>query len=137
MALLSKQNLQSRFDAWKAGAAGSWRMKLFQNNLTPDPTNVVGDFTESTFTGYASVLFGVLGADTWDGVNFKWTCTVPSFNYTGTGVSNQNVYGYYIIDGGGVLVASKRFAGAPFLCGVSGTSIGVTISMEDLSEFLS
>ena len=30
-------------------------LRLFKNNFTPDPSNILSDFTEADFTGYAAV----------------------------------------------------------------------------------
>ena|ERR1043165_556607 len=137
MAILSKDCLQDRIDAWAATMPGGWTVRLFKNNLTPTPANVVGDFVESTFTGYAPQALAALGADTWDGVNYVWSKTAGTYNFSGAGVANENVYGYYVLDNTGKLIWSKRFAGAPLVCGVAGTTIQVIASIDDANHYSS
>lgn len=136
MALLSKTALQSLMDSWAATFSGALHVRLFKNNLTPTPDNVVGDFTESTFTGYAAISFGSLGADGWtDTPIYQWAKTAGTYTFNGTGGVNENVYGYYVTDGGGNLLFSHRFAGAPLVCGVGGTSIQVNLTLVNQNLF--
>lgn len=87
-------------------------IRLFSNNLTPTPENVLADFTESAWTGYAEA-----GPLVW-GVPFLAPDAVikvaaASVQFTQTGViSTGTSYGWYMVgDPGGAeyLVASQRF----------------------------
>jgi len=84
-------------------------LKLFTNNITPGTTTVVGDLTEAAGGGYAAITL----------TNGSWTVssvTTPrqatyaqqTFTFTGALTSTATVYGYYIIDGNGVLVAAEK-----------------------------
>jgi hypothetical protein len=87
------------------------KMHLFQNNLVPNPLNVLADFTEATFTGYV-----VPAAITW---NTPYTDsagsaevigTVQQFEATGSAITNI-VYGYFVTDGAGaVLLYAESFS---------------------------
>lgn len=84
-------------------------LKLFTNNITPGTTTVVGDLTEAAGGGYAAITL----------TNGSWTVssvTTPrqaayaqqTFTFTGALTSTATVYGYYIVDGNGVLYAAEK-----------------------------
>lgn len=87
------------------------KLKLFQNSFTPTAANVLADFTEASFSGYAAAT------GTWK---------VPGYRADGSAVVALNsvqfaaaspltvtqiVYGWYITDtAGAVLHCSAKFA---------------------------
>jgi hypothetical protein len=81
---------------------------LFQNNVVPTPANVVADFTEATFDGYAAksvtVMFGP--ARYADG-SFQ-VFAFEQWQMTGSTTPNT-VYGAYILDPAGNLLLAARF----------------------------
>lgn len=88
---------------WSAGPA----------NITPD--NVVGDFTECNFVGYAAqalpALAGPNNLPSGAGAGEEGTVTFTA----GVVVALQNALGYWIDDGGGHIYAAERFPGpVPF-----------------------
>jgi hypothetical protein len=87
-------------------------LRLFQNNITPADDDVTGDYTVATFSGYANSTVPAFGAAVPDGADAVATATSVVFLHNGGGVSND-IYGYYVVDGGGLLVYADRFAGAP------------------------
>lgn len=98
---------------------------LFQNNVTPAETDVIGTYTEATFTGYANV--NLTGA--------SWTVTggAPSSasyaqqTFTSTAVQSQTIYGYYLKRATtGDLVFAERFSDAPVTITNNGDLIKVT-----------
>lgn len=89
------------------------KCKLYKNDYTPIATSVVGDFTEATFTGYASVtidesLWSYATVDgkavaTYDSSPMEWTVTG----------SPHTVYGYYVTSNDGtVLYFAEKFSTA-------------------------
>lgn len=88
-------------------------LKLFSNNLTPDPTDRAGDFTECTFTGYASQAMTGWAAPTQatDILSYMRD-VVHSFVCTAGG--GQNIYGYYVTLPSGDLFFSERYSAAPY-----------------------
>lgn len=100
------------------------RLRLFRNDVTPDEDSVTGDFTEATFTGYASVLL-----DTWT----VTPGTVPEAVHTlidfvsSADQTAETIYGYYVVRvTSNDLVAAKRFTGAPYSVQYIGDAISVT-----------
>lgn len=87
-------------------------LRLFKNNHTPDPSDVVGDYTVADFSGYANGVVPAFGAAVPDGDDALATAVPYAWLHNGGGVTSD-VYGYYIVDGGGVLVLAERYAGAP------------------------
>jgi hypothetical protein len=86
-------------------------LHLFQNDFTPLPTSVVGDFDEADFGGYGTELpvftapvFGPNGL-------ISAPAGVQNFICDGTAPSNM-VFGWYLLDSAGGLVMSGRFAAA-------------------------
>lgn len=94
---------------------GSFEMRLFKNNLTPDLDTVVGDFTECDFSGYLAIGLS-WGAVTINGDdNAEMVALVASFTHDG-GATSNNVYGWYLVGGVGgteYLAFCERFVDAP------------------------
>lgn len=95
-----------------AGDVEGLSLRLFQNNIVPADDDVTADYTVATFSGYANSTVPAFGAAVPDGDDALATATPVAFVHNGGGVSND-IYGYYIVDGGGLLVLADRFAGAP------------------------
>lgn len=112
----------------------SLRMHLYQNAYTPVQGSVIGDFTEATFSGYASVSM-TLGTPTEVSHKAKSVAVAPSvFTHNGGGTSNT-IYGYYVQDSfTGDLVWAERF-GSSQLMAVNGDSISVPGQITCDSEF--
>lgn len=81
-------------------------LRLYSNNVTPSEISVIGDFTECTFTGYASqsmtpwstsYLPGILSAE---GLS-------PPRTFTCTAGGPQNVYGVFVTVSGALLYAQR------------------------------
>jgi hypothetical protein len=96
-------------------------LRIFSNNITPTPANVIGDFTQATYGGYAGqVLTNDFAAQVKvkDG-EYSITSTVHTFAYTSG--ATQTVYGWYIDDGTGVMFSAAFPAAIAMGTGVSFT----------------
>lgn len=108
-------------------------LKIFQNNYTPIESSATVDFTEATFTGYASIQ---LSAANWGYT--QGDPTVALYNaaqtFTSTaGSQNQSCYGYYIERRTtGDVMWAERFTDGPYVIVNNGDSFSVTprISLE-------
>jgi hypothetical protein len=88
-------------------------LKLFATNVTPADTDTAGTYTEATGGGYAAKT---LTAGSWT----ITTANDPSdavyaaqtFTFTGALTTNPTIYGYYIVDGNGVLMWAERLTAA-------------------------
>lgn len=74
------------------------KLKLFKNNFTPNYDNLLADFTEATFPGYAAISAATTPAS---GIDSLTGNLVVSWNNgsaftAGTIVTPETVYGWYI-----------------------------------------
>jgi hypothetical protein len=85
--------------------------KLFQNDFTPTPSSLIGDFTVCTFGGYADATGAFLtpGLDPSGNAVAAKPCA-----FTGDGTSSGVAYGIYVVGSTGDLVAAARFDNAPY-----------------------
>lgn len=109
----SQANKDADLIAKKAGDLALATVHLFTNNINPTPQNVVGDFTEPTFTGYAAQAVAAwdtdeLGADGSAGV---FNTAVKTWVGPGD-ATGQTVYGYFLRSAGvgTPLVSAVKFA---------------------------
>lgn len=110
MLSMAKNGQQTALDAvrdlWAAGTS----LRLFQNDITPGPNSLPGDFVVATFSGYAHKVPGLtLGpylnpSGYWEvqNVSLSWA---PS-----DGVTPNTIYGWYWLDAANNLIAAERFA---------------------------
>lgn len=109
-------------------------LRLFQNNFTPTPANVLSDFVEATFQGYASInLMGHLGAKSQIQAG-EWHFFSDVFTYSAPlSGSPQTIYGWYVqyprLDGTH-LFGSARFD-APVVMQVGGLPFSLQIEFMD------
>jgi len=89
-------------------------IKLFQNDLTPGPNTVVGDFVEADFSGYAVVAVNQVGI-AWDDDDGNAAQSFDNAHFQGTtGAVTNTIYGWWMtgtIDGvtANQLIQAKRF----------------------------
>ena len=107
-------------------------LHLYKNNYTPLTTSVAGDFTECDFSGYAAYDFAA-GGQNWpaaglDGANNAQSVHADVvFEHSG-GATANDIYGYYMLDGGGAFICAERYAGAPFT--IAGVGQKFTVSPD-------
>jgi hypothetical protein len=111
MALVTPDSLKSSYLTTILGA--SVNMRLFKNNVTPDPALGVGQFTEADFSGYAPTTLPSFTVAVVSHVA-QGSAAPQSFTADGGIVgSPQTVYGYYVTDSGGALLWSELIATGP------------------------
>ena len=98
-------------------------LHLFNNDVTPGETTVIGGLTEESATGYAPITL----------VGTSWTTTQGSGITTGvyseqtfTMTAAATVYGYYVTDTLGSLLWTERFSGTAFELPSGGGEIAVS-----------
>lgn len=86
-------------------------LRLYSNDITPSETDTAASFTEVSGGGYDEIE--LLAAErTITGGNPS-SCVWPLKTFTFTGaITATNLYGYYIVDGAGLLKGAERFPGA-------------------------
>jgi len=110
------------------------KIGLYQNNHSPSATDTIADYTPCSFDGYASQLVNSWGnaflnaqgkAETDEQVH-TWTAT-------GGSVANQ-VFGYYIFDGGNNLIYAELNPSGPFLIDAAGKSFSVQPRLTETTD---
>ena len=109
-------------------------LKLYKNDITPAQTDVVGAYTEATFSGYAAVPLA----------SGDWTLSGTTPSQAVAGLQNftsdmdqaaQDIYGYYLVsDTDDELIAAERFSNAPLVIQNNLDQIGVSakITLDNL-----
>jgi hypothetical protein len=109
-------------------------VKLYTAGPTPvHPTNVVGDFTEATFTGYAAVVLGawsgVVNLPNQDGQGIHQDATFTAGAIVGPG---QNILGYWMDDGAGNFQGGEAFP-APIPINILGDFLSIDVFLPQLN----
>lgn len=85
---------------------------LYQNALNPSFSNVIGDFTEASFDGYAAIGPVVWGA-TFTDANGNANVVGQTLEYLMTGSATPNtIYGYYATQTVGSVVGALQYSEA-------------------------
>lgn len=97
--------------SWLTGAGvGPLEIHLYQNDYTPGPGSVVGDFVPADFDGYAEKVV-TLTVGPYINPAGQAEIQNASMNWTPTGSTTPNtIYGYFILDTSGDYVGGERFA---------------------------
>jgi len=102
------------------------KVHLYSNDYTPDKDTVIGDLTETTFSGYAaaSLTWGTAFLD-----GQKVACSSAGQKaFTKSGATSDNVYGAYITDVAGTgLLRAARLPDAPAFMDVDGSVLLITL----------
>lgn len=99
-------------------------IRLFTNNLTPDPTDLVGAFTECTDAGYAAIPLSA-----WPSAIFavdRATFTFPGVLF-GPFAGANNIYGYFVTDSTGADLYWSERAVSPVPPIVTSFGSGLTV----------
>lgn len=100
-------------------------LKLFQNNHVPAVGDTNANYTEATFSGYASSALGTWNAAFLNGSNQgEIDANAVTFTHNGGGTSNT-VYGAYVVDNAGDVVYAEKFS-APLTFASNGDSVTYT-----------
>lgn len=100
---------------------------LFKNNKTPADADVLADYTEADFTGYAAAPLTPASWTVTAGAPTE--ATYPEETFTSSaGSQSQNVYGYYVKENNtdNVLRWAERFSDGPYQIVNNGDVIKVT-----------
>jgi len=113
---------------------GVWELGLYQNNWTPAQGDDISDVTVATFSGYSGLeLLQNWSSPTIIGTRASMTADAIVQSHSGGGTSN-NIYGYYVVDGSGVLMYAERDPSGPRLMGASGDVYTVVPKLTKRSE---
>jgi hypothetical protein len=110
-------------------------LRLYKNDKTPADTDVVGDYTEADFTGYAAITLAGASWTVSEGDPAEAEFAERTFE-SAADQAVQTIYGYYLTRAtGGELVLAERFPTAQAIQN-NGDRIQVTptITAEDESD---
>lgn len=117
--------------AWLMGAS----LRLFKNNITPGDADVAATYTEANFTGYAPITLNSWGAAFLNAGNKAESDEINRvFTQTGVGVVSD-VYGYYVLTAGGLLMFAERNPGGLVVMDTAGKTYSVLPRFTGISEF--
>lgn len=99
-------------------------VRLFVNNLTINPSTQLSDLVEASFAGYTAQSIATPPAPVPDPVNGGVSTYLPShvFSASGTVTPAQTVYGWYLTDTGGNLIAAGNLQN-PVIIANTGDSV--------------
>ena len=100
-------------DALKTGDYGAVTMDLYQNDVDPTPSSVLGDFEVADFSGYAQATALDFGG-VFQNLDGYAEMDLPSqqFDHSG-GATANNIYGFFVEVTAGGLLYAERFPVVP------------------------
>ena len=102
-------------------------LKLYSNDKTPAETDVASDYTEVAGGGYTAKI---LSSGAWSivaGAPSVASYTYQDFSFSGPTNAPATMYGYFVVNGEGVLLWAERFTGGVLpITPVLGTLIRIT-----------
>lgn len=111
-----------------------WIVELYQNDHTPSDGDTESDYTVADFSGYSSGSLSKDGSVFINGSG-KAQQDYSPIEYIASGGDSNDIYGFYITDSVGSLIAASRFDSAPITVGDGGQSqINVTPSITIVNE---
>jgi len=118
-----------------ASMEGLFQVGLFQNNILPAQGTVIANLTPADFSGYTGLITLSGGTPAAiDGV--RWKISFDPVVWTHDGGSTPNlIYGYYAIDGSGILQWAQQVSAAPRPMASLGDTFEVDPTFSDRSEF--
>jgi hypothetical protein len=110
-------------------------LRLFKNNLTPDNTSVLADFTEADFTGYSAITLTGGSWTTTQGNPSTGAYAQQTFS-SSAAQAVQTIYGYYITrTSTGRVWYYERFATARTIQGATDTiKVTPNVKYKDSSD---
>jgi hypothetical protein len=127
----------------KTGYTGSgadlpknWQLRLFKAyTVRTNPRDqIIGDFTEATFTGYLPVALAPWGVALYDATNFWWYSLSALCSFFNTGATSQTILGYYMTDGGATVLYGFGVYATPVV--LLPTQVQVEqIQLDELSQY--
>lgn len=97
--------IQGKNDLATTLSGGSYTAKLYTSDTVPAEGDVLGDYTEATFTGYSETT---LSSPSVVGARITWAAI--TWTFSGTDPDGQTVYGVVIRDASSNLIWAKRFS---------------------------
>lgn len=112
---LSDDGLEELLNAWRAGIVtfSDYSYGLFKSDTHPAAGDVIGNYTESNFTGYSRATLtnsSYAAATVAANVAESLAGASVSFTVSSSFVGSQLAYGYLVFNSGGTFLWAVRFA---------------------------
>lgn len=114
--------------------SSTFTLRIFKNDFVPHRGMVNSDFVEADFSGYGAASGLTFSGPIVSGGVSAYSITPTTFTVASGGVGND-VFGWYLQDSGGRLVAAGRDDATPVLMNVEGASYEVSIVYKFVSKF--
>lgn len=113
------------------------KLELYQNNLDPSPTDVIGDYTIADYTGHAVKTITWLAPSISDDGIAEVVGTAAEFRPTGTTIMNT-IFGVMLEDGAGALMGASKLsnAGLPMQSALNSILLTVRIRLNPLFGYV-
>jgi len=133
---LSDAGLQNELDAWRAGIASvsNYSYGLFKSDTHPAVGDVIGNYTESDFTGYARQTLAnsaYQAASVTSNVAESLANAPVNFDVSSSFVGSQLCYGYLVFNSGGTFLWAVRFANVRTLYAYDRLSVTPKMRMKN------
>lgn len=110
--MTTASGLINDLNAYTALDAGAWRVALYTNNFTPTVLMTGADVNDATYDGYAAQPTGGWSS-AYLNASQQAQADAPSplvFQPTGMGGLPQTIYGWYLDNGSGTIIAAELLA---------------------------
>jgi len=115
--------------------SGPYKIGLYKNNWTPANEDTISAVTPADFSGYSGLQnLNAWSSATWITPRATAAHAAVSWTHNGGG-TNNDIYGYYVVDGAGNLAWAERYSGAPVTMNTNGQVYQVTPQYTRRSEF--
>lgn len=106
-------------------------LRLFVNNVTVSPNLVIGSLTQASFTGYAAKNYVTVPAPVKDPTNGGVSIFLGSNVFAASADIDpaQTVYGWYLTDTGGALIAAGNLP-TPIQIRYDGDSVPIQVTLN-------
>jgi hypothetical protein len=101
--------LRKYFKNVGATANNDVSLKLFTNNINPSDTDIAATYTEAAGGGYAAKTLTAANftISTVAGIS-QAAYALQTYTFTGALTASASVYGWYLVDGDGVLICAQK-----------------------------
>lgn len=113
---------------------GTLTVGLFKNDATITRATVLSDLTECDFDGYTRLVLGGAGGSAQSGGISTAAYSFPP-TFTKSGTVENDVYGYFILDGALNFVGAEKDPDAPIPMHTDGSTYTVSLSASFKGQY--
>ncbi len=115
MAGITVQEARRRFLDVLTANWGTLVVHLYKNDYTPNRGSLAANFIEADYSGYVSQIANNWRAAVQDPDLLHWFSVADALHWQNTtGAVGNQIYGYFVTDGAGIVLWAERFINPPF-----------------------